>query len=82
VILFQGTEDKVVPPNQAETFVEALRLKHLPYAYVLFPNEGHGFRQAPNIQRAAEAELYFYSRVFEFTTGDEITPVDIENLST
>jgi len=74
VILFQGTEDKVVPPNQAETFVEALRSKHLPYAYILFPNEGHGFRQAPNIQQAAEAELYFYSRVFAFTSADEITP--------
>jgi len=80
VILFQGTEDKVVPPNQAETFVAALRSKQLPYAYVLFPDEGHGFRQAPNIQRAAEAELYFYSRVFEFALADEITPVDIENL--
>jgi dipeptidyl aminopeptidase/acylaminoacyl peptidase len=70
-----------VPPNQAETFVEALRSKHLPYAYVLFANEGHGFRQAPNIQRAAEAELYFYSRVFGFIPADEITPVDIENLT-
>ena len=80
VILFQGTEDKVVPPNQAETFVDALRSRHLPYAYVLFPGEGHGFRQAPNIQRAAEAELYFYSRVFAFALADEITPVDIENL--
>jgi dipeptidyl aminopeptidase/acylaminoacyl peptidase len=74
VILFQGAEDKVVLPNQAETFVEALRAKNLPYAYVVFPNEGHGFRQAPNIQRAAEAELYFYSRVFGFTPADEIAP--------
>jgi len=74
VILFQGAEDKVVLPNQAETFVEALRAKNLPYAYVVFPNEGHGFRQAPNIQRAAEAELYFYSRVFGFTPADEIDP--------
>ena len=80
VILFQGMEDKVVPPNQAETFVNALRAQKLPYAYVQFPNEGHGFRQAPNIQRAAEAELYFYSRVFGFTPAETITPVDIENL--
>ena len=80
VILLQGTEDKVVPPNQAETFVEALRAKKLPFAYVLFPNEGHGFRQAPNIQRAAEAELSFYAQVFGFTPGDEITPVEVENL--
>jgi dipeptidyl aminopeptidase/acylaminoacyl peptidase len=80
VILFQGAEDKIVPPNQAETFVEALREKKLPFAYVVFPNEGHGFRQGPNIQRAAEAELYFYSRVFGFTPADDIEPVDIENL--
>jgi dipeptidyl aminopeptidase/acylaminoacyl peptidase len=80
VILFQGSEDKVVPPNQAETFVAALRAKKLPFAYVLFPGEGHGFREAPNIQRAAEAEYYFYSRVFGFTAAEEIKPVEIENL--
>ncbi|HLQ77424.1 MAG TPA: S9 family peptidase [Terriglobia bacterium] len=80
VILLQGLEDKVVPPNQAETFVEALRAKRLPFAYVVFPAEGHGFRQGPNIQRAAEAELYFYSRVFGFKPADDIVPVEIENL--
>jgi dipeptidyl aminopeptidase/acylaminoacyl peptidase len=80
VILFQGSDDKVVPPNQAETFIEVLRLKKLPYAYVLFQGEGHGFRQGANIQRAAEAELFFYSRVFGFTPADDITPVEIENL--
>jgi dipeptidyl aminopeptidase/acylaminoacyl peptidase len=80
VILFQGAEDKVVPPNQAETFVAALQARKLPYAYVLFPDEGHGFRQGPNIQRAAEAELCFYSRVFGFVPADHIAPVDIENL--
>jgi hypothetical protein len=53
-----------VPPNQAEPFVAALRARQLPCEYVLFPDEGHGFRQAANIQRAAEAELQFYLRVF------------------
>jgi dipeptidyl aminopeptidase/acylaminoacyl peptidase len=80
VIMFQGSEDKVVPPNQAETFVAALSARKLPYAYVVFPNEGHGFRQGPNIQRAAEAELYFYSKVFGFRPADEIAPVEVENL--
>ncbi len=80
VILFQGGEDKVVPPGQAETFVEALRAKKLPFAYILFPEEGHGFRQAANIQRAAEAELYFYSRVFGFNLADSVEPIEIENL--
>jgi dipeptidyl aminopeptidase/acylaminoacyl peptidase len=52
----------------------------LPFAYVVFPTEGHGFREAANIQRSIEAELYFYSRIFGFTPADEIAPVDIENL--
>ena len=66
VILFQGLEDKVVPPSQAETFVEALRARGLPCEYVSFPNEGHGFRRAETIQRVAEAELQFYAKVFGF----------------
>jgi len=63
VILFQGDEDMIVPPDQAETFVEACRRNHLPYAYVLFQGEQHGFRQGENIKRALDAELYFYSLV-------------------
>jgi dipeptidyl aminopeptidase/acylaminoacyl peptidase len=80
VILLQGLEDKVVPPAQAETMIAALRQKKLPFAYVAFPTEGHGFREAANIKRAAESELYFYSRVFGFTPADAIEPVPIENL--
>jgi dipeptidyl aminopeptidase/acylaminoacyl peptidase len=80
VILLQGLEDKVVPPAQAETMIAALRQKKLPFAYVAFPTEGHGFREAVNIKRAAESELYFYSRVFGFTPADPIEPVAIENL--
>ena len=80
VILFQGLEDKVVPPAQAETMIAALRKKNLPFAYVAFKTEGHGFREAANIKRAAEAELYFYSRVFGFTPADPIEPIAIENL--
>lgn len=80
VILLQGLEDKVVPPSQAEIMISALRAKRLPFAYVAFPTEGHGFREGANIQRAIEAELYFYSRIFGFTPADQITPVQIENL--
>jgi dipeptidyl aminopeptidase/acylaminoacyl peptidase len=80
VIFFQGMEDKIVPPNQAERMVEALRQKGLPVAYVAFEGEQHGFRQAANIKRALEGELYFYSRVFGFALADEIEPVPIENL--
>jgi dipeptidyl aminopeptidase/acylaminoacyl peptidase len=81
VILFQGLEDRVVPPSQAERMVEVLRAKHLPVAYLAFEGEQHGFRKAETIQRTLEAELYFYSRVFGFPLSEEIQPVEIENLA-
>ena len=80
VIFFQGLEDKVVLPNQAEMMVEALRAKGLPVAYVPFAGEQHGFRRAENIKRALDGEIYFYSRVFGFELADEVEPVPIENL--
>lgn len=80
VIFFQGLEDKVVPPNQSEMMVEALRQKKLPVAYVTFEGEQHGFRQAANIKRALDGELYFYSRIFGFELADPVEPVPIENL--
>lgn len=79
VILFQGLEDEVVPPAQAEAMAEALRLRGVPFAYVSFEGEQHGFRQAKNIMRAAEAELYFYSQVLRFEPADGLEPVVIEN---
>jgi len=81
VIFFQGAEDKVVPPAQAESMVEVLRLKGLPVAYLLFPGEQHGFRRAESIKRSLDAELYFYSRVLGFPLADPVEPVVIENLS-
>ncbi|MEP6911971.1 MAG: S9 family peptidase [bacterium] len=80
VIFFQGLEDKVVPPNQAEVMVDALREKGIPVAYLPFEGEQHGFRQAKNIKRALDAELYFYSRVFGFELAEVLEPVKIENL--
>ena len=61
VIFFQGDEDKIVPPSQTETMVDALRRNRVPVGYLLFSGEQHGFRQSGNIQRALDAELYFYS---------------------
>lgn len=80
MIVFQGLEDKVVPPNQAELMVNAVRAKKLPVAYLTFEGEQHGFRKAENIKRVLEAELYFYSKVFGFELADQIEPVEIENL--
>ena len=80
VILLQGLEDKIVPPNQAEQMFAAVRAKGLPVAYLPFEGEQHGFRRAENIKRALEAELYFYSRIFGFELADPVEPVTIENL--
>jgi len=80
MILFQGLEDKVVPPDQAEMMFEAVRAKGLPVAYLPFEGEQHGFRRAENIKRALDAELYFYAKVFGFELADPVEPVPIENL--
>jgi dipeptidyl aminopeptidase/acylaminoacyl peptidase len=80
VILLQGLDDKIVPPNQAELMVEALRAKGLPVAYLAFEGEGHGFRRAENLKRSIDGELYFYSRVFGFKLAEPVEPVTIENL--
>ena len=80
VIFFQGLDDKVVPPNQAEAMVTALKAKGIPVAYLAYEGEGHGFRQAQNIQRSLEAELYFYGKVFGFEPAEAIEPVEIYNL--
>jgi dipeptidyl aminopeptidase/acylaminoacyl peptidase len=82
MIFFQGLDDKVVPPNQAELMVAALRSKGIAVAYVPFAGERHGFRQAANIKRALEAELYFYSRIFDFRLAEAIEAVTIDNLTT
>jgi dipeptidyl aminopeptidase/acylaminoacyl peptidase len=80
VILLQGTEDAVVPPSQAEQMARALDLKGIPYAYLPFEGEQHGFRKAGSIRRALEAELYFYSRIFGFDLADQVEPVPIRYL--
>jgi dipeptidyl aminopeptidase/acylaminoacyl peptidase len=82
LIVLQGDEDAIVPPNQSEMIVDALRERGVPVAYLLFPGEQHGFRKAENIRRALDAELAFYGRVFGFGLPPEegIEPVEIENL--
>ena len=80
IIFFQGLEDKVVPPNQAEMMVDVLRSKGLPVAYVAFEGEQHGFRRAENIKRVIDGEFYFYSRVFGFELAHPVEPIAIANL--
>ena len=80
LILFQGLEDKVVPPNQAEMMYEAVKAKGLPVALVLFEGEQHGFRKAENIRRALDGELAFLAQVFGFVPAGEIETIPIANL--
>ena len=80
VILLQGLDDLVVPPNQAQKMYEALRERGLPVAYLTFAGEGHGFVKFENNKRALEAELYFYARVFQFELAEAVEGVEIENL--
>ncbi len=79
IIFFQGLEDAIVPPNQAERMVAALQAKGIPVAYVPFEGEQHGFRQAANLKRALEAELYFYAQILGFPLAEPIEPVPIAN---
>lgn len=80
LIIFQGLDDEVVPPNQAEAMVAALEAKGVPWAYLPFEGEGHGFRRAETIRRALEAEAWFYSQVLGFELADDVEPVTIANL--
>ena len=79
VILFQGLEDKVVPPNQAEMMVQALKDRNMQVAYIAYEGEQHGFRKSSNIKRTLEAELFFYSKIFKFELAEDIKSVDIYN---
>ncbi|MFZ3286682.1 MAG: prolyl oligopeptidase family serine peptidase [Telluria sp.] len=80
MIFFQGLDDKVVPPQQSEVMVKALRASGVPVAYMTFEGEGHGFRKAETIVRTLEAELYFYLRIFGQAGPEANPPVAIDNL--
>lgn len=80
MLVLQGTEDRVVPPGQAELIVGALRERGVPHAYLLYEGEGHGFRKAENIVGALEAELSFYAQVLGFEPAGGIPRLEIDNL--
>jgi dipeptidyl aminopeptidase/acylaminoacyl peptidase len=77
--VFQGLDDAVVPPNQAELIVEGLRARGVPVAYLAFEGEGHGFRQAANIRASMDGELSFYAQVlaFDLPPDEPIAPIDL-----
>ncbi|MFL2665489.1 MAG: alpha/beta hydrolase family protein [Dehalococcoidia bacterium] len=79
MIILQGSEDKIVPVSQAEIMAEGLRKKQIPFSLIIYEGEQHGFRQAKNIKSSLESELYFYSKVLNFSLNENISPVKIEN---
>ena len=76
VIFFQGDEDRVVPPNQAEAMVRALREKGVSVAHIVYPGEGHGFLRAETIQKTLELEWSFYAQVLGIEPSNGQTPVE------
>ncbi len=76
----QGQEDKVVLPIQSEKMFQALKKRSIPCAYLLFEGEGHGFRKSDTIEKAVEAQLYFYATIFNFEIEDEIEPIQIKGI--
>ncbi len=77
VLVLQGLDDRVVPPEQAEQIVAALAENGIPYAYLAFEGEGHGFRGARAIRRSLEAQLSFLGQVFGFEPAGAIEPVEL-----
>ncbi|KAK4309443.1 hypothetical protein Pmani_018940 [Petrolisthes manimaculis] len=80
VIFFHGSEDKVVPSDQAKGLYDLLKSKGLPTAFMLFPGEGHGLISCENEAKALEAEFFFFTQVFNITAADAISDVKISNL--
>ncbi len=80
MLILQGLEDKVVPPQQAEAMVAALRKNAIPFAYLPFDGEQHGFRKAETIVRCAEAELSFYAQILGLDIGETVPKLPIENM--
>ena len=77
MLLLQGLDDKVVLPSQAEAMVAVLEGKGIPYAYIAFEGEGHGFRKQENVRRSLEATLSFIGQVFGFAAADEIEMLEL-----
>ena len=77
ILLLQGTEDKIVPPNQAEQMFEALQKKGLPTSLILYKDEQHGFRKKENIQHALTAEYSFFCQVFGIEPEEGTEPITI-----
>ncbi|MEZ4530392.1 MAG: S9 family peptidase [Thermomicrobiales bacterium] len=80
LLIFQGDEDKVVPPNQAQMMYDAVEANGKPVALVIYEGEQHGFRKSENIRHALDSSLYFFGKVFDFVPADDVPVIEIANL--
>lgn len=80
MLVLQGTDDRVVPPNQAEQLADAVRAKGLPVALIMFEGEAHGFRRADSVRRSLAATQSFLGQLFGFEPADAVERLQIENL--
>jgi dipeptidyl aminopeptidase/acylaminoacyl peptidase len=81
MLVLQGMEDRVVPPNQAEAMVAALAARGIPHAVRYFDGEGHGFRRAETKRAALEAKLSFLGQVLGFVPADDLPALRIEGIA-
>ena len=79
MVILQGSEDPIVPPNQAHLMAKKLKENDIPHALIEFSDEGHGFRKAPNITKAIESELAFFAQIFNFEPFDDLPKICIES---
>ena len=79
MVILQGSEDPIVPPNQAHLMAKKLKENDIPHALIEFSDEGHGFRKAPNITKAIESELVFFAQIFNFEPFDDLPKICIES---
>jgi len=75
MVILQGSEDPIVPPNQAHLMAQKLKENDIPHALIEFSDEGHGFRKAPNIKKAIESELAFFAHIFGFEPFDDLQKI-------
>ncbi len=79
LIIFQGGEDKIVPPNQSQFVARALSERDVPVVYIKFEGEGHGFRKFENVVTLAQSEQAFFGKIFGFEPADELPELEITN---
>lgn len=62
LLVMHGANDTNVPVVEAEQVVEGLRARNVPVEYILFPDEGHGWRKTNNRIRSDVALVDFFER--------------------